>query len=166
MSAAVEGGGSVGRRSFLARGFWAAVSTVTVGLATPLIGYFLGPLLRRRSAAPLRFGSLEDFSIDIPKKVELPFRRHDGWVTAEGRQTAWVVRRADRVMVFDPRCTHLSCAYHWHEQNKEFLCPCHNGVYDIEGRVVSGPPPRPLDVYDTDVRDGVLFAVPVPKRRA
>lgn len=166
MSSAVEREISVGRRGFLARGFWAALATVSAGLATPLVGYFFGPLLRKKTESLLRLGAVEDFPVDTPTRVETAFRRRDGWVAEEGQQAAWVVRRADRLLVFDPRCTHLSCAYHWHAQSKQFLCPCHNGVYDLEGRVVSGPPPRPLDTFDTTIRDGTLFVLPVPRRRA
>ena len=58
-----------------------------------------------------------------------------------------------RVMVFDDGtqlyafsavCTHLGCLVHWDGATKRFICPCHHGVYDVEGNVVSGPPPRPL----------------------
>jgi Rieske Fe-S protein len=43
----------------------------------------------------------------------------------------------------------LGCAYHWDAQNKDFLCPCHTSIFSIDGKVVSGPAPRPLDRFDT-----------------
>lgn len=153
------------RRQWLGRLFWAAASLVTAGLATPLVGYFAGPLLRKRSEPQVRLGVLADFPIDRPAKVEFVMRRRDGWVTEEGRRAAWVVRRGGEVLVFDPRCTHLGCAYHWHAETSQFLCPCHNGLYDVEGRVVGGPPPRPLDAYAATVEGGTLFIVPTPRTR-
>ena len=41
-------------------------------------------------------------------------------------------------------CTHLGCVVEYDEENKRLLCPCHAGIYDLEGKVVSGPPPKPL----------------------
>jgi menaquinol-cytochrome c reductase iron-sulfur subunit len=165
MSAAVPYEAGLSRRQWLARSFWAAVSFVTAGLAAPLVGYFVGPLLRRGTPARVQIGPVADFPADRPTKVEFSLRRRDGWVTEEGRHTAWVVRRGENVVAFDPRCTHLGCAYHWHAETSQFLCPCHNGLYDINGRVVGGPPPRPLDTYPVTIENGVLTVAPTPQKR-
>jgi Rieske Fe-S protein len=45
----------------------------------------------------------------------------------------------------------------WIADRKQFLSPCHNGVFDIHGNVVSGPPPRPLDRYEVKVENDQLF---------
>jgi Rieske Fe-S protein len=44
-----------------------------------------------------------------------------------------------------------------------YICPCHNGHFSIDGEVISGPPPRPLDVYATKIEDGLLYINPIPK---
>ena len=49
-------------------------------------------------------------------------------------------------------CTHLSCTVQYRNDVKQVWCACHNGVYDLAGRNVSGPPPRPLELYDVHVR--------------
>jgi Rieske Fe-S protein len=54
-------------------------------------------------------------------------------------------------------CTHLSCRVRWVAERGQFFCPCHNGVFDKEGLVVSGPPPRPLDRYEVKVEGDQLF---------
>ncbi len=59
--------------------------------------------------------------------------------------------------VFDDRCTHLGCPFAWSKEDKRFHCPCHNGVFDPDGRVLAGPPPRPLDRYEYKVENGVLY---------
>lgn len=46
---------------------------------------------------------------------------------------------------FSRVCTHLGCIVSWDEQKKQFHCPCHGGIYDAGGNVVSGPPPAPLN---------------------
>ena len=49
-------------------------------------------------------------------------------------------------------CTHLSCTVQYRSDLKEVWCACHNGTYDLAGRNVSGPPPRPLELFDVHVR--------------
>ena len=49
------------------------------------------------------------------------------------------------------RCAHLGCPVRWVDAAERFICPCHGGVYDLLGRRVSGPPPRPLDRFYTRV---------------
>lgn len=48
-------------------------------------------------------------------------------------------------------CTHLSCTVQYKNDVRQVWCACHNGYYDLAGRNVSGPPPRPLDSYDVHV---------------
>jgi len=156
----------VTRRQWLARFFWAASSLVGVGLAVPVVGYFLGPILKAGRPSDVKLGKVDDFPIDVPQRVEVTLFRVTGWVTEQARQIAWVLRKKDGIVVFDPHCTHLGCAYHWSEEVKQFQCPCHDGRFDINGCVIGGPPPRPLDTYPSEVRDGVLYAVTKPQRRA
>lgn len=49
-------------------------------------------------------------------------------------------------------CTHLSCTVQYREESRQIWCACHNGAYDLNGRNVSGPPPRPLEAFDVHVR--------------
>ncbi len=49
-------------------------------------------------------------------------------------------------------CTHLGCTVQYRGDLHEIWCPCHNGIYDLNGRNVSGPPPRPLEAFDVHVR--------------
>lgn len=49
-------------------------------------------------------------------------------------------------------CTHLSCTVQYREETRQIWCACHNGTYDLNGRNVSGPPPRPLEAYDVHLR--------------
>lgn len=156
----------VTRRQWLARFFWAAGSLVGIGLSLPVIGYFLGPILKTGRQTDVKLGRVEDFPIGIPQRVEVTLFRVNGWVTEEARQIAWVLRKNDGVVVFDPHCTHLGCAYHWSEDVKQFQCPCHDGRFNIDGCVIGGPPPRPLDTYPHQVRDGILYAAAKPEKGA
>ena len=52
------------------------------------------------------------------------------------------------------RCAHLGCPVRYIQASQRFVCPCHGGVYDFEGKVDGGPPVRPLDRFYTRVRNG------------
>lgn len=142
------------------------MALVSAGIAAPVMAYLADPFLRRGSRGDwIQIGRVDDLPLQVPQRLEVTHREIVGWVTEEGQVTAWVVRFPDKLYVFDPHCTHLGCAYHWHEESKQFFCPCHAGVFDIQGRVISGPPPRPLDLYEYEVRQGSVYVVPNPVKR-
>ena len=69
-----------------------------------------------------------------------------------------LVRTAEKeVRAISTTCTHLGCSVHWQPDKKQFYCPCHQGVFDTEGNVVSGPPPRPLDSYRVELEGDNVF---------
>jgi quinol---cytochrome c reductase iron-sulfur subunit, bacillus type len=157
---------SPSRRRFLARLFWAGMAVVSAGIAASVLSYLIGPLLRGGGRVRwVRLGKLDDLPLNIPQRLEVSQRQVAGWVTEDSQVTAWVVRLPDKLYVFDPHCTHLGCAYRWDPQAKDFFCPCHSGVFGITGNVISGPPPRPLDTYAYEVREGFVYVVPTPIER-
>jgi Rieske Fe-S protein len=54
-------------------------------------------------------------------------------------------------------CTHLGCTVQYRSDLREIWCACHNGMYDMNGRNVSGPPPRPLEAFEVQVRGDEIF---------
>jgi nitrite reductase/ring-hydroxylating ferredoxin subunit len=61
---------------------------------------------------------------------------------------------------YGQQCTHLSCPVYYEHQHKRLECPCHDGAFDAStGKVLYGPPPRPLDVIELEMRDGGVWAV-------
>ena len=54
-------------------------------------------------------------------------------------------------------CTHLSCTVQYRDDLREVWCACHNGKYDLNGRNISGPPPRPLEGFEVQVRGDEIF---------
>ena len=90
--------------------------------------------------------------------------RADGWKITSEKATAWVVKISDKeIVAFSPWCTHLGCAYHWDAQKREFLCPCHSSVFGMDGKVISGPAPRPLDRYEVKLENTRVWLGPVHK---
>lgn len=53
---------------------------------------------------------------------------------------------------FSAVCTHLNCTVQYDSDASIIWCACHNGKFDLNGQVISGPPPRPLDAYQVNVR--------------
>ena len=74
-----------------------------------------------------------------------------------------LVHRNGMVRAFSSICTHLGCKVKWEPDEEQFFCPCHLGYFDAEGKVVSGPPSRPLDEYDVEIDgDNVYVMLPEP----
>jgi Rieske Fe-S protein len=74
-----------------------------------------------------------------------------------------MVRTADgKLVAYSQKCTHLSCAVYYSAQNNRLECPCHEGYFSIEtGRVLQGPPPRPLPRIELEQRGEDVVAVGV-----
>jgi Rieske Fe-S protein len=65
-----------------------------------------------------------------------------------GGQPGILIRTADGgYKAFTAVCTHLGCTVQYKTAARAIWCACHNGEYDLEGRNVSGPPPRPLEKF-------------------
>ncbi len=81
----------------------------------------------------------------------------DGWVTTQEQMAAWVVtKNGSDFVVFNPNCTHLGCLYAWNPGLQRFQCPCHGSIFDIDGAVIGGPAPRPLDRMPFEINNGQI----------
>jgi len=70
-----------------------------------------------------------------------------------GNKPGILVRTATgELRAFSAVCTHLECTVQYRDDISRIWCACHNGHFDLTGRNVQGPPPRPLDVFDVNVR--------------
>lgn len=90
-----------------------------------------------------------------PLMVVLAERHQDGWY--ETRQQTVVFIDKDETgkgyRALSATCTHLGCGVSWDDAKNQFVCPCHKGVFDRSGKVVSGPPPRGLDQFVARLND-------------
>jgi menaquinol-cytochrome c reductase iron-sulfur subunit len=138
------------RRVFLFK--LSVMLNVAVGavLATPLLGYLLGPMLKKDSeiGSWVTLGPLTDFRVGETKLVDFlsPVRSLGDGET--GKVACWVRRVSPvKFQVFAVNCAHLGCPVRWFSQSKLFMCPCHGGAYYEDGSRASGPPERGLFEY-------------------
>jgi Rieske Fe-S protein len=131
------------RRRALAKFVVAGVGLVSAGLAS-LVGAVASP---RTAGSALRWrkaASLSDLSPDAPFTAVLGERHHDGWMETRKQSVIFIEKDGDAYRALSATCSHLGCRVNWDATTSRFKCPCHGGVYDRQGNVVSGPPPRPL----------------------
>jgi cytochrome b6-f complex iron-sulfur subunit len=130
------------RRTFL-QGFLALLTALGAGgVLYPLVRY-----LAPRSAANNR--NLVEIPLDRLAEGDAKFFDYDG------RAAVLVKLAGGAVVVRSAVCTHLGCIVQWQKDKGQFLCPCHAGLYGSDGRVLSGPPPKPLEAIPFTIADGV-----------
>ena len=152
------------RRNFFGAAINGLMGIVTAALGIPAVAYLLVPGRTKKTGQWVEAGDVGSLRLNSPEEMVFRRTRVDGWKVTSEKATAWVVKTSDtQVTAFAPQCTHLGCAYHWEEQSKEFLCPCHTSTFAIDGRVTAGPAPRPLDRYEAKVENGKLMVGRVQK---
>lgn len=148
----------IGRRAFLEWAIGLLGGAIGVALGIPIVGYLLAPLRtrRRRQLIPLMAEA------DLPLEGEVaevlytvPIQ--DGWRRRREVRIAYVVNRGEQLLVLSNLCTHTGCGVRWESERQRFVCPCHGGEFDMEGRVMKEPPPRPLRRIAHQLRDGALW---------
>jgi menaquinol-cytochrome c reductase iron-sulfur subunit len=147
------------RRTFLVQAISACLAFLAALLGIPAVGAAVGPALRRTEPTWIPLGRADVFPVDTPTPAEFNVTRRDGWIESTETRAVWVIRQAqaqDQYAVFNGRCTHLGCAYHWQADRNQFACPCHAGVFGKDGQVLAGPPPRGLDPLPARVDGGTL----------
>jgi menaquinol-cytochrome c reductase iron-sulfur subunit len=148
------------RRRFFEWAITASASLIGVSLAVPLVGYLISPALKRRAQSWVDVASASELPAGIPTQLEYVATVHEGYLETKSQKAVWAIKQANgEVTVFSPMCTHLGCGYHWDGTAQQFKCPCHGSVFDVSGRVVAGPAPRPLDVLPSKVDNGRLLVV-------
>lgn len=131
------------RRSVLVRLVVAATALIT-GALTGLVALVASPTATAETKRWRRLIAVDDVPEDGPIQAVLAERHADGWHQTRRQSVVFVDREADGFRALSATCSHLGCRVRWDVGTTQFHCPCHGGVYDREGAVVSGPPPAPL----------------------
>ena len=138
----LEGSGPpFSRRTFLDSLLAVGFVSTAVAIAYPVAWYLVPPAS----------GEPDTASAVAAKAAEL--KPNSGKVFKFGSRPGIVVRTADgEVRAFSAVCTHLDCTVQFKGDTSQLWCACHNGMYDLGGNVVAGPPPRPLERFTVNVR--------------
>jgi Rieske Fe-S protein len=140
------------RRAFLANIIKSFFALIAAGVIAAM--WFVYPSTARKRRLQYVFILDED---ELPKrgvrKVEFKYTVDDNEIL----NRAFLVIGEKGLIVFSPVCTHLGCYVNWDNNRKEFICPCHGGRYDISGRVIAGPPPKPLNVLPVKIEAGKVY---------
>ena len=146
------------RRRFFELVIKASAGLIGLSLAVPLLGYLISPALKRRKQQWVDVASAAELPSGVPTQLEYVATVQDGYLESKTQKAVWAVKQPNgEVTVFSPMCTHLGCGYHWDGAGQQFKCPCHGSAFDVSGRVVGGPAPRPLDALPSKVDNGRLL---------
>lgn len=134
------------RRAFFANIAMGVTAALGLGALAERMLAFLYPVVSPEQRVEYPVARVED----VPKNGGLVAHSPAGHVALEDD--------AGQLRAFSAVCTHLGCIIRWQPGDGHvWFCPCHRGTYDRSGRVVSGPPPRPLDALPVTVRDGLVY---------
>jgi len=128
------------RRHFIDIFLGASLAGTIISLLYPIIRYILPrkqleSSIKRISAA--RMGEL------VPNSYRI-FR----FGTSPG---ILIQTKEGEYLAFSAVCTHLTCTVLYETETETIFCPCHNGRFDLSGKVISGPPPAPLESYSVEI---------------
>lgn len=155
----MPGSHHISRRDFvkLAAASLGTLMGAMIGL--PVIGYLIDPALKRQETDVwIPLGPLENYEVNVPTLFTFVRSKVYGWEKTATSYGVFIVRQSDSsARVLSNQCTHLSCRVNWDKVNQQYICPCHDAAFSLTGEVIAGPPPRPLDEYETKVEDGNLF---------
>ena len=136
------GGSGMSRKTFLDWLLGTSVGGLLAAVIYPVTRYIVPPKLPEA----------------VVSSVVLPFEPGDmapnsGRIFKFGNKPAMVVKMASgEIRAFSAQCTHLDCTVQYRDDIQHIWCACHNGHYDLAGKNIQGPPPRPLPTYDVNIR--------------
>lgn len=129
------------RRSFLDAVLAVGFVSTAAAIAYPVSRFLVPPASGEPSVGSAVAGKLA------------ALKPNTGLIFPFGSQPAIVVRTAsNEVRAFSAVCTHLECTVQFKADTSQIWCACHNGLYDLGGNVVSGPPPRGLEQFAVNLR--------------
>ncbi len=151
------------RRKFMGIGTAAIGALISAGMSIPAIAYIIGPALQKTEGEEwIYLGSTSKVELGVPTLFKTTIERKAGWIIDERELSVYVLTKDGREYIaLSNICTHLGCRVRWIDNEHQFFCPCHNATFADDGRVVSGPPPRPLDRYEIKVEGDQLYVLGV-----
>jgi len=140
------------RRDALTYLLGSGITALAVGTAYPIIRYIIPPEAQGTGTS----------SVSACKVGEL--QPNEGKIFKFGNSPGIIILKpggdpnsASSYVAFTAVCTHLNCTVQYRSDLKEIWCACHNGHFDLNGNVISGPPPKPLMQYKVAIKGQEIF---------
>ncbi|HET55423.1 MAG TPA: plastoquinol--plastocyanin reductase [Ignavibacteria bacterium] len=134
------------RRKFI-NGLMVIGGIGTLGAAIyPVVEYLVPPDSGEPTVTSLKVGKLSEFEMNSSKIIKF------------GRIPVMLIRdESGELHALAATCTHLDCIVQYRQDAKQIVCACHNGVFDLKGRNLSGPPPKPLEEFAVIIKDDEII---------
>lgn len=131
-----------GRRRFLDWFLTTTAGAFIVSVAYPLSRYLIPPKVEESTA----------HTVTLALKAQ-EVKPNSGQIFRFGSQPGILIRTPnDELKAFAAGCTHLACIVQYRSDISHIWCACHNGHFDLNGKNIEGPPPKPLEEYTVNVR--------------
>jgi menaquinol-cytochrome c reductase iron-sulfur subunit len=155
----LEDEGGISRRKLLITGVGVMSGAIVATVAVPATLYVAGPIQEEGAAQEwIRLGSASSVEAGTQTLMKATVERRAGYLTTTEELSVFVSTAGGvEFLALSNICTHLGCRVRWVDEQDGFFCPCHNAIFNPDGSVATGPPPRPLDRFETKVEDGQIF---------
>ncbi|MBL7052696.1 MAG: Rieske (2Fe-2S) protein [Candidatus Marinimicrobia bacterium] len=140
------------RKEFFKKFSFLGLGILAVGIFLKNIFLFISPEKKEKTYHKYLVGKKSEIQSGNAKEIAI-----------QGKPV-FVINLDGKFKVFSGVCTHLGCIIKWEENKNRFFCPCHQGVFDPSGKVVSGPPPTPLTEFDV-LEEGNLVYIQVEDKK-
>ncbi len=129
------------RRNLLNYLLGTTAAATLAAILYPVIRFMIPPRVVESSAASVVAGKVAELKPNVGKIFRF------------GSKPGILIQTpAGEYRAFSAVCTHLDCTVQYRPDEKLIWCACHNGRYDLTGKNISGPPPRPLEAFVVNVR--------------
>ncbi|MEW5976347.1 MAG: ubiquinol-cytochrome c reductase iron-sulfur subunit [Acidobacteriota bacterium] len=137
-----------GRRRFMNYLMSTSLGATLAAIAYPIIEFLIPPQVAEAPQSNVVAGSVNEL------------KPNSGKIFKFGTQPGILVRTpSGELRAFSAICTHLNCTVQYRDDFEHIWCACHNGHYDLNGKNIAGPPPRPLEQYTVNVRgDNIIVS--------
>ena len=129
------------RRRFINGLLGSGIVATAVSIFYPILKFVIPPETAESAVMSVTAGRSDELQPNTGKIFQF------------GGDPGLIVRTAEgELRAFSARCPHLNCTVQYEPDEKQIVCACHGGVFDLNGKNVAGPPPKPLVTYSVNVR--------------
>jgi Rieske Fe-S protein len=141
------------RREFITKALYGLLALLGLGFLVPAVRLFSPVTGRDKELAFFPLIAEDDIPRSGVKKAELTFIVSG----RERKSRVFIVSSPEGPTVFSATCSHLGCLVNYNREKREFVCPCHGGRYDLDGKNIAGPPPAPLTRFPLKMQDNTVY---------